>query len=215
MDVPAAAAHEIESILDHFGLSVEEFSDLVRTNNSLRGILAGYAGEKHFRDEIIAGLAGVEDLGKPDDHDRRRKGDRTVSYKGESFRIEVKSLQSNSIRYDPVAGWRGKAQCDASDRRLVKLPNGDEVTTTCLVVGEWDVLACNLFAFGQGRHYAYIRNCDLPRSQWPAYTEVQQQYLLKTTIDVAFPIVEPFYADLAVLLDEMVEERQTARMLLQ
>ena len=47
-------------------------------------------------------------------------------------------------------GWKGKAQVDASDRREVVLPDNSRVTTTCLLKGEFDILAINVFAFELG-----------------------------------------------------------------
>ena len=46
-------------------------------------------------------------------------------------------------------GWIGKAQVDASDRREIVLPDNSRVTTTCLLKGEFDILAVNVFAFGR------------------------------------------------------------------
>ena len=68
---------------------------------------------------------------KHDDHDRKKKGDLVVTYKGRPFIIESKSLQTHSIRKDGDV-WTGKAQCDASDRRTVKFADGSTLETTCL-----------------------------------------------------------------------------------
>jgi hypothetical protein len=45
--------------------------------------------------------------------------------------------------------WQGKAQVDASDSRTISLPDGSTMKTTCLLRGEFDILAVNCFAFGE------------------------------------------------------------------
>ena len=63
---------------------------------------------------------------------------------GDLFTIEMKSLQTSSVR---VFNGRmeGRCQVDASDKRVVTLPDGSEVETTCLLAGKFDILAINLF----------------------------------------------------------------------
>jgi hypothetical protein len=137
----------------------------------MRGLFVGYLAEGRlcelwFPDHTLT---------RYDDHDRKKKGDRWITYKGHEISIEIKSLQSGHVK-KTEDGWSGKFQCDASDRRWVNLPNGDRIETTCLVVGEFDMLAINLFEFGQKWHFAFARNTDLPRSKWRKYTDEQKQY---------------------------------------
>ncbi len=61
-----------------------------------------------------------------DNHDRTRKGDRWITYKGKEISIEVKSLQTTYTR-KVEGGWTGRFQVDASDKRPVTLPNGDVI----------------------------------------------------------------------------------------
>ncbi len=140
---------------------------------------------------------------KYDDHNRRKKGDLVIVYKGREFIIEAKSLQTNTVRSE--AGiWSGKVQCDASDRRNVQLPNGKKIETTCLLVGEFDLLAVNLFEFEKTWRFVFAKNSDLPRSRYKKYTKAQQKRLLATLIDVTWPPRPPFRDEPFTLLDEML-----------
>lgn len=115
-----------------------------------------------------------------------------IIYRNQEFSIEVKSLQTNSI--EKIGGiWHGKAQCDGSDRRVVTFDDGTTLTTTCLLTGEFDLLAINCFAF-QGRwDFAFARNEDLPRSTFKKYTPEQQKKLLASLVPVRWPPSPPFY----------------------
>jgi hypothetical protein len=194
------------SILDKWNLTADELTELVEDNPSLRGIMLGYVAEKKFHDLFLS-HPEISSVGKSDDHDRSRKGDRYVIYKGVDVVIEVKSLQSNTVKRQEDGGWRGKVQVDASDRRTVILPNGERVTTTCLVAGEFDLLAVNLFAFEDRWRFASAKNKDLPRSRWKGYTEKQRKYLLATLVEVTWPPRPPFHEAPFSLLDEIVRER--------
>lgn len=120
--------------------------------------------------------------------------------------VEVKSLQTATIKEaDGVLSAR--FQCDASDRRLVTLPNGEQIQTTCLVVGEFDLVAVNLFAFQDVWRFVFARNKDLPRSRYPKYSPEARQYLLASLMTVTWPPAPPFYAEPFALLDEIVRER--------
>jgi hypothetical protein len=145
---------------------------------------------------------------KPDDHNRKRKGDRVIIYKGKEFVIEVKSLQTNSIRRRDDRKWTGKAQCDGSDRRIVKFKDGSELNTTCLLCGEFDLLAINCFGFTGNWDFAFGRNRDLPRSTFAKYTPAQRRRLLASLVPVTWPPEPPFYSDPFVVLDMIARERK-------
>jgi hypothetical protein len=91
-------------------------TELVNDNPSLRGIMLGYVAEHKFR-ELIEKHPHISGSKKHDDHDRSRKSDRVIMYKGVEFCIEVKSLQTKLIR-QLDGRWTGKAQVDGSDRRM-------------------------------------------------------------------------------------------------
>lgn len=107
------------TILDMFGVSLEYLTEVVVANPSLRGIIIGYVAERKLWD-WFASDGRVTSIRKDDDHDRDSKGDLVVTYKGFDFRIEVKSLQTNSIRiFDTDAGeWVKKVVQEAAGKPL-------------------------------------------------------------------------------------------------
>lgn len=185
---------------------VEELNEIISANPSLRGFLLGYVAEHKLRQLLLADER-VCHLIKYDNHDRRRKGDISFFYQGVEISVEVKSLQTGSVRKTDT-GYVGRFQCDASDRRRVMLPNGDEIETTCLLVGEFDLLAVNLFDFLGKWPFAFARNKDLPRSRYRGYTEEQHQYLLATLMEITWPLSSPFREEPFSLLDEIIRERR-------
>ncbi len=199
-----------KSILDRWGITESELTELVDQNPSLRGILLGYVAEKKFHDSFL-NSQHVTEAAKDDDHDRKRKGDRRIVYKGETFIIEVKSLQTNLVEKLGNDQWRGKSQVDASDSRTVKLPNGKSLKTTCLLRGEFDLLAVNCFAFGEQWRFAFALNSELPPNTYNKYTEYQRQHLLPTLITVEWPLRSPFSNDPFKLLDRLIKTRKLSR----
>lgn len=195
----------IEDILEHWELTQEELTEIVIGNPSLRGMLFGYVSEYKLK-KLLLGEKRVTNIVKYDNHDRTKKGDLFIIYKGIEVIIEVKSLQTATIK-EAEGVFSGKFQCDASDRRPVTLPNGNVLETTCLLVGEFDLLAVNLFEFQQEWRFVFARNKDLPRSQYKRYTPDQRQYLLATSMAVTWPPQPPFEDNPFHLLDEIVKER--------
>jgi transcriptional regulator with XRE-family HTH domain len=194
-----------ENILDLWKITSQDLTGLLNQSPSLRGMLFGYAAEFKLH-ELWLNHPDITQVTKSDDHDRKKKGDRRIVYKGHSFIIEAKSLQTNSI--EQVAGrWCGKAQVDASDCRKVYLPNGGEVTTTLLQMGEFDVLAVNVFPFENEWRFVFAKNQDLPRSTWRGYTVEQRFHLLASLVSVTWPPEPPFVDNLYQVLDELIEER--------
>ena len=195
----------METILDKWQISAEELTKIVQENPSLRGFIFGYVSEYKAR-AFFKGHASIENVKKYDDHDRTSKGDISFHYKGREFKIEAKSLQTNSVVQVDEDAWTGKFQCDASDRRKIHLPNGRTVNTTCLAVGEFDIVAVSLYAFGDQWRFAFAKNKDLPhpsnRSRNIAAED--REYLIKSLIDISWPLQAPFTTDVYSLLDEMV-----------
>ena len=192
------------SILDRWNFTYEELTWLIDNNPSLRGMVLGYLAELKLESLWLSDPRFYE-VSKHDDHDRGHHNDRVAIYKGREFTLESKSLQTATVRRTPE-GWVGRAQVDASDRREVALPDGSTVSTTCLLRGEFDVLAVNLFAFGDEWRFSFARNSDLPGSRYSRYTEYQRQHLLATMVDVSWPPKPPFRADLFELLEEMLSD---------
>lgn len=191
------------SILDRLRLSATELTELVDANPSLRGILFGYVAEKKFHD-LYLNHPDVSEVGKDDDHDRKRKGDRRIVYRGKTFVIEVKSLQTNHIKNLGEDRWEGKSQVDASDSRVVVFPNKSKLKTTCLLRNQFDLLAVNCFGFGNQWRFAFALNSDLPPNTFERYTRYQRKHLLPTLISVSWPIKPPFADSPFALLDRLV-----------
>ena len=191
-----------ESILQRWDVTVEELTQVVEQNPSLRGMILGYLAELKL-EKLWLRREGISDISKHDDHDRKKKGDRVVLYKGKEFIFESKSLQTNSIR-KTERGWIGKAQVDASDRRQVTLPDGTKVNTTCLLRNEFDVLAVNIFAFDEKWRFVFAKNSDLPFSRYKGYTEYQRRHLLATLVTVHWPPKPPFQEEPFTLMNEML-----------
>lgn len=84
------------SVLDIFDVSLEFLTQVVMDNPSLRGMVLGYIAEAKLRETLI-GHGRATAFRKDDDHDRKRKGDLVVTYEGFEFKIEVKSLQTNTV----------------------------------------------------------------------------------------------------------------------
>jgi len=193
------------NVLDYWDLTSNELTEIVGANPSLRGIIEGYIAEYKLK-RMLLSSGKIADIGKYDNHDREKRGDLFVMYKKAKIGIEVKSLQTATIT-EKDGKYVGRFQCDASDRRTVVLPTGDKIETTCLVVGEFDVLAVSLFGFLKQWKFAFAKNQELPRSKYRRYSEEQRKHLLKTLVKITYPLEAPFKEDPFKLLDEIGEER--------
>jgi len=195
-----------KKIFERWGFDEDVLTDLVDDNGSLRGMLLGYVAEYKFR-QMWLNHPDITDLGKDRDHDRKKKGDRNILYKGQRIRIEVKSLQTKLVTKLGEDCWSGPSQVDGSDKRIVKFPDGTELNTTLLLRGEFDILAINCFAFGEKWRFVFIRNDDLPTSNFKKYTEEQKKNLIASLVQVAWPPQSPFTSDLMAVLDKTIQEK--------
>lgn len=192
------------TILERLDVTLEELTEIVDENPSLWGIIFGYTAELKLRSMWFSG-SEITNLVKYNNHDRQRKGDLVVTYKGYDFIVECKSLQTATIKKGEQ--FSGKVQCDASDRRTITLPDGSSIATTCLQAGEFDLLAVNLFAFENKWRFIFAKNSDLPRSKYARYPSEQRQYLLATYVAVTWPSSPPFRDEPFTLLDEIIQKR--------
>jgi len=192
-----------DSILSRWEITEDVLTQLVDQNPSLRGIMLGYVAEKKFHDKYL-NHADISEAKKDDDHSRKRKGDRRIVYKNEEIIIEVKSLQTAMVQDLGDDHWKGKTQVDASDNREVTFPNGTTLKTTCLLRGEFHILAVNCFAFGDKWRFQFALNSQLPQNTFRKYTPYQQQHLLPTLLEVSWPPEPPFTDDLTSLLETFV-----------
>jgi len=189
-----------ESILKKWHLTEQELTEIIALNPSMRGLMLGYIAEYKLR-KMHFSAPCFENVQKKDDHDRKHKGDLTVTYKGREFKIECKSLQTNSIR-KTEGGYEGKYQCDASDRRKIKVGN-KSVETTCLLVGEFDIIGVNLFAFEDVWRFAFALNDDLPRSSYQKYPAAIRRQLLATLMPISWPLKPPYIESPIPLLERL------------
>lgn len=166
----------------------EELLDVISRRPSLRGMVYGYVAELKFA-EYLRDKLGIVEQTVDDDH-KKTKSDITFVYNGRRYTAQVKCLQTTLIKEIGRGIFEGKAQNDASDKRLVILPNGDRVMTTCYVAGEYDILVTTLQPFLGSWEFVYKKNKDLTRSSYSGYTEEQKKYLLATTEKIRFPSFE-------------------------
>ena len=82
-----------DSILKRWDTTVEELTQVVNQNPSLRGMILGYLAELKL-EKLWLRREEISNVSKHDDHDRKKKGDRVVTYKGKEFIFESKSLQT-------------------------------------------------------------------------------------------------------------------------
>ncbi len=179
-------------------LSADELSTLVDDNPSLRSFVMGYAAELKLRQTYFESER-VTDAAKADDHDRSNKGDLTFMYKNKRVVVEVKSLQTNSCRWDPVEKQvQVEYQCDASDRRQIRFTDGTTHETTNLLAGEFDMIAVNLFPLLGEWKFLFAPQAALSRVDRGNYrapgrshdgaslTDSHKTQLLKTTQRIVF-----------------------------
>jgi transcriptional regulator with XRE-family HTH domain len=194
------------NILDRWDIKVNDFERLITENPSLRGFVIGYLAETKLR-EIISKDKRISGFKKYDDHDRTNKHDLVISYKGTEYSIEIKSLQTNTVKKKSDENYEGKFQCDASDKRRIVLKTGEEVTTTCLRFGDFDIVAVNLFAFRGKWEFGFALNKDLPASEYSKYPEELRVNLIKSIIPISMPFSKPFVSDISILLEYLHKER--------
>lgn len=244
------------TILEDWDIDDGYFTEVVRDNPSLRGMILGYIAERKLRDLLVS-LPNTDGHRKDDDHDRSKKGDLTLNYKGEEIILEVKSLQTNTIELEledgtvmplinkvaagrkpspgltksgkPKKGaliykwqpnprilelsdeqrekakYRGSFQCDASDMRKITLDNGEEVTTTLLKVGEFDVIAAGIFSFRNKWEFAFALNEELPRST--KYGE-HSSHLIASLVSITLPLEAPFTSDPVEVFEKVLQKRK-------
>jgi transcriptional regulator with XRE-family HTH domain len=194
------AISEVESVLDRWDMTEGELTELIDENPSLRGMMMGYAAEVKFSRMFLKHRPDII-WAKDDDHDRKKKGDRRLLYRGKELVVEVKSLQTKTVKRLSDNQWFGQCQVDGSDRRLVKFADGTSLVTTLLQLGEFDILAVNCFVFGDEWRFVFALNSDLATSDWPKYTSAQRSKLIKSMQDIHLPAKIPFTEDFDDVLE--------------
>lgn len=172
---------------------------------SLRGMILGYIAEEMFEKHLPAHYAEIASshIIKHDDHDRAiNKSDRTVQYKGKQYRIQLKSMQTNSISRNRENGLlQADVQNDASDARTITLPNGSTVLTTCYARGDYDILAVPLFPFSGKWNFAYKLNRDCRSTTSNKYADIDKPFLLSTTEKIYWPLTDDWDQDIIKIIN--------------
>jgi len=202
---PDPTAGQRRSILERWDITVDELTQLIDENPSMRGIVIGYVAELKLK-KLFEAHEHISKSFKYDDHDRTRKSDRVIVYRGKEFSVEAKSLQTNSVKQ--IGGkFYGKTQVDGSDKREVVFSDGSKLVTTNLLRNQFDILAVNLFAFEKQWRFSFALNADLPPCVHKKYTESQRKMLLPTLIPVTWPPEPPFVADPFELVERLYKQR--------
>lgn len=181
-------------------IQYEALREIIMSNGSLRGMIYGYVAEVAFVNEFLEPL-GIRDHFKPDDH-KKTKSDRNFIYKGRTYTVQLKSVQTNTIKEVSKGRFAAKIQNDASDRRKIKLKDGSTMETTCYLAGEYDILGVSLQPFTGKWRFAFKKNKDLKRSTYRGYKPKVQRMLLATLEDISFPLTPDWTEDLMSLLKD-------------
>lgn len=186
--------------------TAEVLLDALRNRPSLRGFTYGYVAEQKFLEHVIQPNEEVKLLPRDDDH-KKTKSDCTILYREKQVTIQVKSMQTNSIKLrDGI--FHAVVQNDASDKRPIKLPHGKTVSTTCYKVGEYDLLAVALQPFRGDWSFAFKLNQDLRLTRSTKYPPKVQRQLLATTEPISYPLDNNWTDDFARALREVLRRRR-------
>lgn len=208
---------------DDLGMSVAEFNQIANDNQNFISTIVGYVSEKRLRERLLDDHPDIENIWSPEDQDTGQKGDLAFEYKGEPIRVEVKSLQTRTIRkieddttQKDLSGeektqveWKAKTHIKgSSDPRKVEHEDFED-TTVALDVEEpgFDILAVSVFFFDYNWEFAFVRPEHLPRSQkrgWP--DELKEKHAVSKP-PVTKPPTGNWTDDLFELMDEIIAER--------
>lgn len=202
-----AARNRVTTIID--AIPPTDLVNAIKRAPSLRGMILGYIAEEMFQHHVL-GDAIFSDVNKHDDHDRSaNKADRDFLYQGHRISVQLKSVQTNSI------AWRSDlnavyaiVQNDGSDKRDVRLPNGEIVTTTNYKIGDYDILAVPLFPFTGSWDFAYMLNSECRKTTSSKYNSTQQSYLLSTTEEITYPLSAPWSTDLPATIERLIRHKK-------
>jgi hypothetical protein len=95
-------------LIEDWGLTLDELNDILASRPSLRGIIIGFVAEYKLS-RMWFSDPRIESLERYDNHDRTRPGDFGFLYKGLPISVQVKSLQTNSVR-ETKTGYVGTFQ---------------------------------------------------------------------------------------------------------
>ena len=200
------ARERVVSIID--AIDPDDLVLAIKRAPSLRGMILGYIAEEMFEKHVLNEEVLFTGIIKHDDHDRtNNKSDRSFCYKKRVYTVQLKSIQTNSIAWHLNENILiADVQNDASDRRKITLPNGNQVETTNYQIGDFDILAVPLFPFTGEWDFAYKRNRDCRKCESNKYSEEDRKYLLSTTEKITWPLAPDWTTQLETLLDNSIGE---------
>lgn len=212
---------DIPDYWNDWQLDTEEFNRIINQNSNALSAIYGYVAEERLRETFLEEDCRVENVRSPEDQDSADKGDWAFDYRGESMKIEVKSLQTHTIQAvdtdqtkfgedtDETRWKAGFHLKGTSDQRIVEY-EGEEYSTTLMNVekSDVDIMAVNLYRIEDEWQFAFLRVDDLPRSKG-SYPDGLREQLAKSQIRLTIPLEEPFTEDLYGLMDQILHERQS------
>jgi hypothetical protein len=84
-------------IIEDWGITIDDLDAVLSERPSLRGNLIGFLAEYKLQRTVFSD-ARIHGLKRFDDHDRTRPADFAFTYMGVTVTVEVKSLQTSSVR---------------------------------------------------------------------------------------------------------------------
>ena len=203
-----AARNRVQTIID--AIPPEDLVTAIKRAPSLRGMILGYIAEEMFSRHVLSS-ATFSDERKHDDHNREaNKADRDFLYRGNRISVQLKSVQTNSIVWrQDLNKLHGGVQNDGSDKRDVRLPAGEVVSTTNYRIGDYDILAVPLFPFTGDWQFAYLLNSECRKTTSNKYTAEQQGFLLSTMEDITYPLTPPWSSDLPNTIERFLRNKNS------
>lgn len=202
-------------------LDPEEFNRIIDKNSNALSAIYGYVAEERLREAFLEDDDRVTNLRSPADQDSADKGDWAFQWRGEPMKIEVKSLQTHTIKEvnqdqatltddgsEPIRYKAGFHLKGTSDQRQIT-HEGEQYNTTLMDVEKTDVdiMGVNLYKIKDEWDFAFLKVDDLPRSKGSNYPDSLRQKLARSQIKLTIPLQDPYTKDLYGLMDEILEER--------
>lgn len=198
---------EKKSLMEWCDTTYDELWQLMQENPSLRGIIFGYIAELKAR-KFLLKYNNITQIIKIEDHNKL-KGDLAITYKNFPISLECKSLVAHETKTGPKCNpHRAKSSvlCKATDKHEIVLPNGNTINTAYLIVGQFDILAVNLFGFYEEWQFAFAFNGDLARiNTSKKYKKEDCLYLLKGQQKITIPLAWPFVEDPTILMELLLK----------
>jgi hypothetical protein len=135
-------------------------------------------------DKWVPAISKIEN-GRKESAGNKKDGQPKLGAK--KFKYETNPAYAEVWKDNTAGPFKGKFQCDASDRRKVILPNNAEVETTLLQSGEFDVVAACIFSFRNIWEFGFALNTELPKTTH--YGE-NSQHLIASHVDIEYPLID-------------------------